>query len=87
MWQKYIVYMLSGECRAYSDNIPDYLKEFERKFIIRRHQDTIEQGKFEVFKGDGGKRSVNFNIPACSCKDIGEQQVMYRCQSIDRLSI
>ena len=75
MWQKYIVhnYKLSEEHRGYGDNIPDYLKGRQRSVIFhclerkdkcpKEDIKILVKGNFEVFKGDGRKHLVNFNVP------------------------
>ena len=91
MWQKYIFhnYKLSEDYRAYSENIPDYLKGRPRSVIFhclerkaKCHKFTEEDikvleqgGKFEVFKGDGGMHMVDFNVPECSCKDWAKYHI------------
>ena len=68
------LYKLSGEHRAYSDNVPDYPKGCPKSAIFdclkgNLLQEDIKILEHEVFKGDGRKHSVNFNIPECSCTD------------------
>ena len=90
MWQKYILhnYKLSEEYRAYSHNIPDYLKGRPKSIILHCLErkakclkfisDDIrspEEGIFEVCKTDGGNHVVNFNLPECSCKDWARHHI------------
>lgn len=80
MWQKYVFhnYKLSEEYRAYSKDIPSYLKGRPKSVIFhclerkaKCHKFTeedikvLQDGKFEVYKTN----IVNFSLPECSCKD------------------
>lgn len=84
MWQKYIFhnYKISEEYRAYSKDVPDYLKGRPKHIILhclerksKSHKFTKEDvillghGRFEVLKTGGGKHVIDFNVPECTCKD------------------
>lgn len=84
MWQKYVFhnYKLSEEYRSYSKDIPEYLKGRPKSVILhclerkaKCHKFTkddikmVTDGTFEVLKSGGGKHTINFNVPECTCKD------------------
>ena len=84
MWQKYVFqnYKLSEEYRAYSKDIPTYLQGRPRSVILHCLQrkakchkftendiKTTDNGTFQVYKAGGGKHTINFNLPECTCKD------------------
>ena len=84
MWQKYIFhnYKLSEEYRSYSKDIPEYLKGRPKSVIFhclerkaKCHKFTkdditkVADGVFEVLKSGGGKHTVTFSTPECTCKD------------------
>ena len=85
MWQKYVFqnYKLSTEYRAYNKDIPAYLQNRPRSVILhclqrkaKCHKFTEEDikkidddGIFEVYKAGGGKHTVTFSTPECTCKD------------------
>ena len=49
-------------------------KALKYSYLPRRKSLTedikvLEHERFEVFKTDGGKHVINFNVPECTCKD------------------
>ena len=80
IYQKYIFqnYKLSEEYRAYSDNIPSYLKGRQRK--LKCHKFSVEDitvlgaGSFEIHKA--GTEKVCFKLkPECTCKDWARHRI------------
>ena len=84
MWQKYVFqnYKLSEEYRAYTEEIPGYLKGRPKSVIfhclerkakcLKFTKDDIEvlgDGRFEASKTSNGKHTIDFFLPECSCKD------------------
>jgi len=91
MYQKYVFqnYKISEEYRAYSDNIPPYLKGRPKSIILhclqrklKCHKFSMEDiimldgGSFEVHKtGTEKKYVLNFQKPECTCKDWARHQI------------
>ena len=82
MWQKYVFhnYKLSEEYRAYSKDIPEYLKGRPKPVIFHCLERKAKCHKFteediKVLKDGEFEVNGNFNIPECTCKDWARHHI------------